>query len=183
MQISGLLPVALHNFEQPRLYLCILQEKYYEFEPAEHVTTVTLKLGTNILLHCRNYNYGPTGKALKKDLLNHPDLLSTNATLAFQAAIWYWVTPAKTRPSPHEVMVGKWVPTKNDTRLNRQPGFGMTINIKASDVECGHGDDPRMLDRISHYLYFLQGYFGVSDPGKNLDCGLQGVVPMAYAAI
>lgn len=130
-----------------------------------------------------NYNYGPTGKALKQDLLHHPEILAQNETIAWQAAIWYWMTPAKTRPSPHEVMIGKWVPTKNDTLANRKPGFGMTINIKASDVECGHGDDPRMLSRISHYLDFLQNKFQVQDPGANLDCGLQGVVPLAYASI
>lgn len=115
--------------------------------------------------------------------MHHPEILAQNETIAWQAAIWYWMTPAKTRPSPHEVMIGKWVPTKNDTLANRKPGFGMTINIKASDVECGHGDDPRMLSRISHYLDFLQNKFQVQDPGANLDCGLQGVVPLAYASI
>jgi hypothetical protein len=130
-----------------------------------------------------NYNYGPTGVALKQDLLNHPEILSQNETIAWQAAVWYWMTPAKTRPSPHQIMTNKWVPNKVDTLAERKPGFGMTINIKTGDVECGHGDDPRMQSRISHYLYFLQGYFGVQDPGENLGCGLQGVIPLAYASL
>jgi hypothetical protein len=32
-------------------------------------------------------------------------------------------------------------------------------------------------------LYFLNGYFKVDDPGANLGCGLQGVIPLAYASI
>lgn len=130
-----------------------------------------------------NYNYGPTGVALKQDLLHHPEILSQNETIAWQAAVWYWMTPAKTRPSPHEIMIGKWVPTKNDTLAYRKPGFGMTINVKASDVECGHGEDPRMQSRISHYLTFLRDTFQLDDPGSNLDCGLQGVIPLAYASM
>lgn len=130
-----------------------------------------------------NYNYGPTGKALKVDLLHHPELLSQNETIAWSAAMWYWMTPAKTRPSPHDIMIGKWVPTKVDTLALRKPGFGMTINVKTGDEECGHGDDPNMQSRISHYLYFLNGYFKVDDPGANLGCGLQGVIPLAYASI
>lgn len=130
-----------------------------------------------------NYNYGPTGKALKQDLLNHPEILAQNETIAWQAAIWYWMTPAKTRASPHQVMTNQWVPTKLDTLQERKSGFGLTINIKTGDVECGHGDDPRMLSRISHYLYFLQGFFNVQDPGENLGCGLQGVIPLAYAEV
>ncbi|XP_073394139.1 chitinase-like protein 1 isoform X2 [Physcomitrium patens] len=112
-----------------------------------------------------NFNYGATGAALKQDLLNHPEILSYNETVAWQAAIWYWMTPGKTRPSPHQVMVGKWVPTKNDTLAKRLPGFGMTINIRASESECGHGDDLQMHDRIGHYVRFLHDYFGLTDPG------------------
>ncbi|KAJ6772178.1 CHITINASE-LIKE PROTEIN 1 [Salix koriyanagi] len=42
-----------------------------------------------------NYNYGKTGEALKIDLLNHPEHIENNATLAFQAAMWKWMTPEK----------------------------------------------------------------------------------------
>jgi hypothetical protein len=130
-----------------------------------------------------NYNYGPTGIALNADLLHHPEILTNNATLAFQAAVWYWMTPALTRPSPHQIMIGEWQPTKSDTMAHRLPGFGMTINVMAGDEECGHGEDPRMGDRIGTYQKFLTSWFGNVDPGENIDCGLQGVVPLAYAAI
>lgn len=125
-----------------------------------------------------NYNYGETGKFLKLDLLHHPEYLSQNATIAFQAAIYRWMTPMKLKqPSCHEVMVNQWKPTKNDTYNSRTPGFAMTVNILNGFVECGHGEDIRMTDRISHYLTFL-GLLGLGpeDAGNNLNCGLQGVL-------
>jgi hypothetical protein len=35
--------------------------------------------------------------------------------------------PEKHIPSPHDVFVGNWKPTKNDTLSTRVPGFGATI--------------------------------------------------------
>lgn len=103
-----------------------------------------------------NYNYGKTGEALKTDLLNHPEYLENNATLAFQAAIWKWMTPEKKHlPSAHDVFVGKWKPTKNDTLAKRVPGFGTTMNVLYGDQVCGKGDDESMNNIVSHYLYYL----------------------------
>ncbi|PNX99394.1 chitinase-like protein 2-like [Trifolium pratense] len=88
----------------------------------------------------RNYNYGKIGEALKVDLLNHPEYIEQNATLAFQAALWKWMTPPEKHiPSPHDVFVGNWKPTKNDTLSKRVPGFGATINILYGDQVCGQG--------------------------------------------
>eukprot|EP00249_Psilotum_nudum_P013557 c24396_g1_i1 orf=500-1393(+) len=131
-----------------------------------------------------NYNYGEVGVALKYDGLHHPEYLSQNATLAFEAAIWRWMTPMKkNQASCHDVMVGKWVPTKNDTYAYRTPGFGMTINILNGFVECGHGDDTRMIDRISHFLTFLDIIgVGRDNAGSNLSCGLQGVLNSPFAS-
>ncbi len=72
----------------------------------------------------RNYNYGEASKALKVDLLNHPEYIEQNATLAFQVAIWNWMTPIKDHlPSAHDVFVGYWKPTKTDTLAKRVSGF------------------------------------------------------------
>ncbi|KAH7284121.1 hypothetical protein KP509_34G040100 [Ceratopteris richardii] len=122
-----------------------------------------------------NYNYGKLGKYLKKDLLHRPDWLASNATLAFQAAIATWMLPVRPKqPSCHDVMTGKWVPSKNDTANSIYPGFGMTINILNGFVECGHGDDIRMIDRISHYLLFLDLLgVGRDNAGPYTGCGLQ----------
>ncbi|RVW99054.1 Chitinase-like protein 1 [Vitis vinifera] len=103
-----------------------------------------------------NYNYGEAGEALKVDLLNHPEYIEQNATLAFQAAIWRWMTPVKKQqPSAHDVFVGTWKPTKNDTLAKRIPGFGATMNVLYGDSVCGQGDVDSMNNIVSHYQYYL----------------------------
>ncbi|CAL0308316.1 unnamed protein product [Lupinus luteus] len=103
-----------------------------------------------------NYNYGAVGEALKIDLLSHPEYIEQNATLAFQAAIWRWMTPIKkSQPSAHQAFVGNWKPNKNDTLENRVPGFGITMNILYGEGVCGQGDVDQMNNIISHYLYYL----------------------------
>ncbi|KAK6146296.1 hypothetical protein DH2020_020165 [Rehmannia glutinosa] len=96
------------------------------------------------------------GEAIKQDLLNHPEYIEQNATLAFQAAIWRWMTPIKKgQPSCHDAFVGNWKPTKNDTLAKRVPGFGTTMNIMYGDLVCGQGDIDPMNNLISHYQYYL----------------------------
>ncbi|XP_077212388.1 chitinase-like protein 1 [Tasmannia lanceolata] len=103
-----------------------------------------------------NYNYGIIGQGLKQDLLNHPEYIEQNATLAFQSAMWTWMTPKREKqPSAHDVFVGNWKPTKNDTLSNRLPGFGTTMNILYGDLVCGQGDVDSMNNIASHYLYYL----------------------------
>ncbi|XP_010276208.1 PREDICTED: chitinase-like protein 1 [Nelumbo nucifera] len=124
-----------------------------------------------------NYNYGTIGEALKVDLLSHPEYIENNATLAFQAAIWRWMTPMKKKqPSAHDVFVGNWKPTKNDTLAKRVPGFGSTINVLYGDLVCGQGDEDSMNNIISHYLYYLD-LMGVgreqAGPHEVLSCAEQ----------
>ncbi|XP_057779068.1 chitinase-like protein 2 [Salvia miltiorrhiza] len=103
-----------------------------------------------------NYNYGAAAEALKQDLLNHPEYIEQNATLAFQAAIWRWMTPPKKGlPSAHDAFVGTWKPTKNDTMAKRVPGFGTTMNVLYGDSVCGQGDVDQMNTIISHYQHYL----------------------------
>lgn len=66
------------------------------------------------------------------------------------------MTPEKKHlPSAHDVFVGKWKPTKNDTLAKRVPGFGTTMNVLYGDQVCGKGDDESMNNIVSHYLYYL----------------------------
>lgn len=103
-----------------------------------------------------NVNYGAAGEALKVDLLNHPEYIEQNATLAFQAAIWRWMTEIKKgQPSSHDAFVGNWKPTKNDTLAKRTPGFGATMNILYGEMVCGQGDIDAMNTIVSHYQYYL----------------------------
>ncbi|KAK1263459.1 Chitinase-like protein 1 [Acorus gramineus] len=122
-----------------------------------------------------NDNYGIIGEALKVDLLSHPEYLEQNATLAFQAAIWRWMTPMrKKQPSAHDVFVGNWKPTKNDTLSKRLPGFGATMNVLYSDLVCGQGFIDSMNNIISHYQYYLDLMgVGRDSSGDNLDCAEQ----------
>eukprot|EP00268_Persea_americana_P057726 TRINITY_DN6931_c1_g1_i1.p1 TRINITY_DN6931_c1_g1~~TRINITY_DN6931_c1_g1_i1.p1 ORF type:complete len:309 (-),score=56.82 TRINITY_DN6931_c1_g1_i1:247-1173(-) len=135
-----------------------------------------------------NYNYGVAGDALKVDLLSHPEYLEQNATLAFQAAIWRWMTPVKKKqPSAHDVFVGNWKPTKNDTLAKRVPGFGTTMNALYGDQVCGQGDNDSMNNIVSHYLYYLD-LMGVgreaAGPHQNVTCAEQAAFnPTATASL
>uniref|UniRef100_A0A0E0AXT9 chitinase n=1 Tax=Oryza glumipatula TaxID=40148 RepID=A0A0E0AXT9_9ORYZ len=123
----------------------------------------------------KNYNYGIIGQGIKQDLLNHPELLEQNATLAFEAAIWRWMTPMKRKqPSAHDVFVGNWKPTKNDTLSKRYPGFGATMNILYGDLICGQGSIDKMNVIVSHYQHYLDLMgVGSDKAGDNLDCADQ----------
>lgn len=130
-----------------------------------------------VVVICRNYNYGATGEALKADLLNHPEYIEQNATLAFEAAIWKWMTPVKkSQPSAHDAFVGNWKPTKNDTLSKRGPNFGTTMNILYGESVCGQGDIDAMNNIVSHYLYYLD-LLGVgreqAGPNEELSCAEQ----------
>lgn len=137
-----------------------------------------IKVLVFLFLDNRNYNYGKAGEALKVDLLNHPEYIEQNATLAFQAALWQWMNPPeKHLPSPHDVFVGNWKPTKNDTLSKRVPGFGATINLLYGDQTCGQGSDNEAMNNIiSHYLYYLD-LLGVgreeAGPNEVLSCAEQ----------
>ncbi len=120
-----------------------------------------------------NGNYGYASACIfgdKQILLNNPDLVSTNAVIAFKAAIYFWMTP-QIKPSAHDVMVGNWKPTADDKLKGRSPGFGMTINIINGAIECNHGDSVNgMNDRIGFYQYFLKK-LGVNDNNSACSCG------------
>lgn len=85
------------------------------------------------------------------------------------------MTPKKKKqPSAHDVFVGNWKPTKNDTSEHRLPGFGATMNVLYGDLVCGQGYIDSMNTIISHYQYYLD-LMGVGREysGDNLDCAEQ----------
>ena len=121
-----------------------------------------------------NGNYGYASDCIfgdKKILLNNPDRVETDPVVAFEVAIYFWMTPQTYKPSAHDVMTGKWKPKAEDIAKNRKPGFGMTINIINGAVECGKGENLfNMNDRIGFYQYFLKK-LGASDPNCSCSCG------------
>ncbi|XP_009587826.1 endochitinase-like [Nicotiana tomentosiformis] len=120
-----------------------------------------------------NYNYGPCGDAIGENLLRNPDLVAADRVISFKTALWVWMTSTSKPPMPtcHDVILGKWKPSTSDTAANRLPGYGVITNILNGGLECGHGFDEKVKDRIGFYLRYCK-ILGVS-PGENLDCGNQ----------
>ncbi|WP_295676916.1 chitinase [uncultured Mucilaginibacter sp.] len=121
-----------------------------------------------------NGNYGYASDCIfgnKHTLLNNPELVASDAVVAFKTAIYFWMTPQALKPSAHDVMIGKWQPNAADKAAGRVPGFGMTINIVNGNVECNKGENNYgMKDRIGFYRHFLQK-LGVGDPNCACSCG------------
>ncbi|KAE8807254.1 Chitinase 10 [Hordeum vulgare] len=119
-----------------------------------------------------NYNYGPAGEALCFDGLGNPEVVASDPDVAFKAALWFWMTPQEPKPSCHDVMLGRYVPTEADKQANRTAGFGLTTNIINGGLECNRTGDPRVEDRIGYYRRYCE-ILKVDDLGDNLDCAQQ----------
>ncbi|GII94011.1 glycoside hydrolase family 19 protein [Sinosporangium siamense] len=103
-----------------------------------------------------NYNYKAAGDALEIDLLNFPNLVQNEASVAWATGIWYWMTQnGPGTMTPHTAMVGKH-------------GFGETIRSINGRLEC-NGANPRQVEnRVRLYLRFTE-ILGVP-PGDNIYC-------------
>lgn len=103
------------------------------------------------------YNYGQAGADLGLPLLQQPELVSHNGVVAFRAALWFWMREQRPKPSCHDVVCGKWIPSEQDRQQGRKPGFGMTINIINGGEEC-QSKKPEIVknrqDRIGFYRHF-----------------------------
>lgn len=119
-----------------------------------------------------NYNYGQCGVALGLPLLTSPNLVASDPTVAFRTALWFWMTPQSPKPSCHDVMVGRFTPSAADVAAGRMAGFGLTIDIINGGLECGHGPDARVADRIGYFERFTS-ILG-TDTGANVDCATMG---------
>ncbi|KAF3604408.1 hypothetical protein F2Q69_00038634 [Brassica cretica] len=115
-----------------------------------------------------NHEYGSYGQALNADLLNNPDLVSNDPVIAFKVAILFWMKPVPPKPWSHGVLINLWRPSTADIAAGRLPGYGVITNIFNGRIECGHGYDARVADRIGFYRRYCE-ILG-ADPGDNLDC-------------
>jgi basic endochitinase B len=115
-----------------------------------------------------NYNYGAFGAVLGVDLLGNPDLVTSDGALAFETALWFWMTTQAPKPSAHDALLGIWQPSDGDTSLGRAPGFGMTVNIINGGLECGRPTDARVEDRIRFFRHFAATL--ATTEGDNLEC-------------
>jgi predicted chitinase len=104
-----------------------------------------------------NYNYCSAGTALGIDLRAQPELVSQNATIAWETGLWFWMTQRGAGTmTPHDAMVG-------------DKGFGETIRSINGTIECqGNGSTEGVMSRVGFYLRICQ-IMGVS-PGENQTC-------------
>jgi predicted chitinase/chitodextrinase len=103
-----------------------------------------------------NFNYKAAGDALGIDLLNNPDRVKNEASIAYQTAVWYWMTQR-----------GPGTMTPHDAMVNSR-GFGETIRSINGSLECNGGNPAQVQSRVTAYQRFA-GILGVT-PGANLYC-------------
>jgi chitinase len=103
-----------------------------------------------------NYNYCTAGRALGLNLWGNPDLVSTNATVAWRTGLWFWMTQsgAGYRPAHQSMVNGN--------------GFGETIRSINGTLECNGANSAQAQDRINTYLRFIK-ILGTT-AGSNLGC-------------
>jgi predicted chitinase len=104
-----------------------------------------------------NGNYCAAGAALGLDLRANPDLVEQNPTVAWQTALWFWMTQAGAGYRPaHDSIVGGF-------------GFGETIRTINGSLECNGGNPAQVQSRINEYQRFLN-ILGTSAGAGNLGC-------------
>ncbi|MFF2817145.1 glycoside hydrolase family 19 protein [Kitasatospora cineracea] len=103
-----------------------------------------------------NFNYKAAGDALGIDLLNNPNLVQTDAAVAWKTGIWYWMTQN-----------GPGTMTAHNAMVNGN-GFGETIRSINGSLECNGGNPAQVQSRVNAYTSFTS-ILGVPT-GSNLSC-------------
>lgn len=107
-----------------------------------------------------NFNYALAGKALGLDLLNDPDMVSRDATVAWKTALWYWMEIKGSGPLPSHVAI------------KQKLGFGETVRSINGALECSKPSSnigyQQQQMRIKNYLKITR-LIGV-EPGKYSAC-------------
>ncbi|KAL2920927.1 Chitinase 9 [Bienertia sinuspersici] len=79
------------------------------------------------------------------------------------------MTAQSPKPSCHNVITGRWIPTPADLAAGRVPGYGLTTNIINGGLECDiPRPDPRVENRIGYYKRYCD-MFNISY-GHHLGC-------------
>lgn len=103
-----------------------------------------------------DYNYRTAGQAIGVDLLNNPDLVATDAAIAWRTGVWYWMTgTGAANSTPHNAMINS-------------AGFGVTIRAINGSLECDGKRPDQVQTRVNFYQQFT-GILGVP-AGSNLYC-------------
>ncbi|KAL8139017.1 hypothetical protein V2J09_005018 [Rumex salicifolius] len=99
-----------------------------------------------------NYNYGPAGRDIGFDGLNSPETVSSNPTIAFKTALWFWSN------NVHSIIASG-------------QGFGPTIRA-INGMECNGGNSGAVNARVQYFTQYCQ-QLGVSPAGR--DIGFDGL--------
>lgn len=103
-----------------------------------------------------NGNYCAAGAALGLDLRRNPEIVEQNATVAWQTALWFWMTQSGSGYRPaHDNIVNNY-------------GFGETIRTINGAIECNGGNPAQVQSRINEFNRILQIIGGTA--GNNLNC-------------
>lgn len=105
-----------------------------------------------------NPNYGAASEALgyELELLHKPYLVASDAKIAWETGLWFWMTCAGCAYPPHDSMVDEL-------------GFGMTIRAINGGIECGkEAETPNAERRIVFYRRYAER-LGV-EAGPGLGC-------------
>ncbi|MEU9986922.1 glycoside hydrolase family 19 protein [Streptomyces sp. NPDC048045] len=103
-----------------------------------------------------NFNYKAAGDALGIDLLDNPDLVQNDASVAWKTGLWYWNTQS-----------GPGTMTSHDAVVN-SAGFGQTIHSINGSLECDGKNPAQVQSRVDAYQRFVQ-ILGTS-AGDSLYC-------------
>ncbi|UHA73966.1 glycoside hydrolase family 19 protein [Paenibacillus sp. 481] len=119
-----------------------------------------------------NYNYGLFSSIIYGDknvLLQTPELVKQDGKLGFVTGILFWMTPQPPKPSCHDIMVGKWIPSAEEKAKGLVPSFGATIMVINGGLEGNRGEeDGRIARRVGHYRDITSN-IGVDITGEKLD--------------
>lgn len=119
-----------------------------------------------------NYNYAAFSQYIYGDasvLINDPSQVATNATLAYQAGLWFWMTPQNPKPSCHDAQTGAWQPSAADSQVGRVAGYGMVTNVINGGLECNMPTNGKVVDRVEYYKRYA-GVLNVAVDDATLYC-------------
>jgi len=103
-----------------------------------------------------NTNYKAAGDALGIDLLNDPDKVQNDPSVAWQTGLWFWTTQnGAGSMTPHSA-------------ITSGAGFGETIRSINGSLECNGGNPAQVQSRVSSYER-ITAVLGVQ-PGDKLSC-------------
>ena len=113
-----------------------------------------------------NYNYGPFSRAMygpdqAEVLLQDPDRVAKEGWLALASGMHFYMTPRSPKPSIHDTVVGRWLPSDTDKQEGREKGFGVTINIINGGLECNKGTSVATAANRESYFQGIAEWFNI----------------------